>query len=315
MIGHKKFRTYEEQAEILIQRGLIIENRERFNKILENFGNYRLGLYWHPFRDNVTKQFYENTSFSTVEALVRFDEALARVIFSAVREIEIYFRSAISYELAKKGPEAYLSQDCFHQNASRLKKDSIITQHQSWLIGLNKNLARSKEEFIEHHREKYKGHFPIWVVFQVMEFGLLAETYSIMTWQDKTAISHKFNLSHELLESWLISLNNLRNVAAHHGRIWNKNLAKSPSFPKRGEITCFEPLLDFIGRDQWKRKKIYGLLCIIAYLLNYINPNGDWREVTARLLQQFPKSQYLKLDDMGTPNNWQSHGFWRHLPP
>lgn len=35
----------------------------------------------------------------------------------------------------------------------------------------------------------------------------------------------------EVLRSWLIALNTLRNACAHHGRVWNKMWGTQPQFP------------------------------------------------------------------------------------
>ena len=47
----------------------------------------------------------------------------------------------------------------------------------------------------------------------------------------------------QIMESWLRALNFVRNVAAHHSRLWNKNLIDQPKLPKRGDLPQFDPLI------------------------------------------------------------------------
>lgn len=43
--------SFEEQAERLIQRGLIVRDKQRFIQILSQVSYYRLSAYWYPFRE------------------------------------------------------------------------------------------------------------------------------------------------------------------------------------------------------------------------------------------------------------------------
>src|SRR4030042_1376333 len=59
--------TYDEQAYLLISRGLRVD-REALIQILKNVNYYRLTGYLYPFRKNFGEkdEFLEGTSFSTV---------------------------------------------------------------------------------------------------------------------------------------------------------------------------------------------------------------------------------------------------------
>ncbi|MCK5786293.1 MAG: Abi family protein [Candidatus Sabulitectum sp.] len=49
--------------------------------------------------------------------------------------------------------------------------------------------------------------------------------------QRKLDVSKDFSVSEILLESWLVCLIDLRNLCAHHNRLWNRGFGKSPKRP------------------------------------------------------------------------------------
>jgi abortive infection bacteriophage resistance protein len=66
---------------------------------------------------------------------------------------------------------------------------------------------------------------PIWVSVELWEFGMLSTFYQGMSVVDKSVIAMKYGVPDwQVMQSWLRSLNFVRNVAAHHSRLWNKNL-------------------------------------------------------------------------------------------
>ena len=46
----KSFKTYEEQIDLLIERGMYVVDRERAIEKLRRVNYYRLSGYWYPFR-------------------------------------------------------------------------------------------------------------------------------------------------------------------------------------------------------------------------------------------------------------------------
>ena len=53
----KKWKSFEDQLDILESRGLVITNRQAALKYLERLGYYRLSGYWYPFRQNEPKSY------------------------------------------------------------------------------------------------------------------------------------------------------------------------------------------------------------------------------------------------------------------
>lgn len=78
------------------------------------------------------------------------------------------------------------------------------------------------------------------------------------------------------MASWLASLNYVRNVTAHHARLFNRKLQNAPARPKVGQV----PALDHL-RDERTPKDDFGTynaLAVIAQTLPSIDADwaGNW---------------------------------------
>jgi abortive infection bacteriophage resistance protein len=111
-----------------------------------------------------------------------------------------------------------------------------------------------------------------------------------------------------LMSSWLASLNYVRNVAAHHARLFNRKLQHPPSRPKRGRI----PVLDHL-RDSEDAKNVFGVynaLAVVAFLLPMIDPETDWPARLVALLRDFHASDALTVASLGAPEQWDRLELW-----
>ncbi|WP_340138883.1 Abi family protein, partial [Vibrio vulnificus] len=76
-----------------------------------------------------------------------------------------------------------------------------------------------------HNKNKHGLPLPIWLACEVWGFGALSLLFAGMKEEDQDLISPKFGLSNGRVPAkWLRSRNYLRNVCAHHSRLWNRNV-------------------------------------------------------------------------------------------
>src|SRR5690606_24939509 len=109
--------------------------------------------------------------------------------------------------------------------------------------------------------------------------------------------------------SWLKSLNEIRNVSAHHARLWNRNIVNSPGFPAKNELPWFENF-----RNPYNRPRPFLTFCILEHFMDFINPNSHWGERFKDLvLNQFPNLDHVGLNQrsMGTYDGWENWDLWR----
>src|SRR5699024_2767803 len=97
--------------------------------------------------------------------------------------------------------------------------------HAKFLEDLQKGIDRSEKElFVIHHKAKYNGVFPFWVAIEVMSFGELSKLFRNLLRQSKMKVIKDFNVSPNKASSWLHTLSYIRNVCAHYGRLYGKDL-------------------------------------------------------------------------------------------
>ncbi|WP_218118031.1 Abi family protein [Pelistega sp. MC2] len=49
-------------------------------------------------------------------------------------------------------------------------------------------------------------------------------------------MAKNLGLNAEILESWLKALNSIRNICAHHSRLWNRKLGIAIKIPQSSQI-------------------------------------------------------------------------------
>lgn len=107
----------------------------------------------------------------------------------------------------------------------------------------------------------------------------------------------------------LASLNYVRNVAAHHARLFNRKLQHAPARPKAGQV----PVLVHPGNEQTAKGVFgtYNALAVIAHILPFIEAETVWHRQLATRLRGFPESHALSLASLGVPEEWESLDLWR----
>lgn len=326
---NKPWLSYEQQLDKLVQNGLIINDRSKALSYLERIGYYRLSGYWYPFRERselccvynpaikkpnkkqkrttrlVFDNFTDEFRFQDAVDLYVFDKKLRIHTLDALERIEVALRVDISHTLGKHSPFAYLEPDHFKDLFSKQvdAKTGVIPLH-AWLQNHANLISRSKEDFILHTKEKYGLPVPIWVACEVWDFGTLSRLFQGMLPEQQTIIANKYGITKgETLESWLRCLNYLRNVCAHHSRLWNRNMIEQP---KQDGLTDLDGIENALHAHILARPFLQ--LCLIKHLLKTINPNSTWWERLKGLLDEFPElsSQGITLEAMGIIEDYKN---------
>lgn len=281
LLDLKQPKTFDEQIKLLKSRGLIINNEEKAKFILSNINYYRFSAYLiHLKKEDDT--YKKNTTFEYVYNLYLFDKELRNLLIEMLENIEVSFRTYISYTLAiRHGSHGYLDKQCF-KNEKYF--ELFINKLES-----EKNNHKNKL-FIKHHNDKYNGILPVWVAVEIMSFGTLSKLYSNMLPQDTTYIKKELcSINPTLVNSWLHSLTHLRNVCAHYGRIYNVNFP-----PIKIKNSDRNYMLD--------DKEIFGYILAI----NHLTPDKDvWNDLFIKLQTLFNKyNGYIDKKLLGFPDNW-----------
>jgi len=291
--------TFSDQLALLQTRGLIINDPAHALTQLSTISYYRLSAYWYPFRirdehGNVTNDFIADTSFDDVINLYEFDRQLRSLVTDAIERVEVYIRTLITYHLGHTyGAFGHTDPANFHPNF----------RHAQWLTKLEVEAGRSSDAFITHYKNKYAGFptLPIWVITEVMSLGSLSFCYKGLMHTDKKAISGKLNIHHKRLADWLHKLTYIRNVCAHHSRLWNRELSIRPESSRAPEWN--PPVTP-------RNDRIFYILLMLRYLLKTTNNGDSWCQQCNELLEPLAQNGKLRAA-MGMPDNWKEHPLWK----
>ena len=280
----------------LKDRGLSITDDEKALTFLENVSYFRFRTYLRPMeQDYVTHQYKSGASFNKAVSLYQFDAWLKALVFSAIQQVEISLRAKIinQFSLSHTAfwfmmPETATDKHKFTENLSTLERE----------------LQRSKEDFIKEHYAKYdkEGYPPAWKMLELVSFGCLTKLYfNFSDTSVKKRIARSYGVpQHEILESWMKAVNVLRNICAHHGRVWNRTMPVMPQLPATLRNTWI------VDKPQIANR-FYSVFCCLIYWLNAIEPQNTLVQDFKSLLQEYPN---VDTDAMGFTENWKDDPFW-----
>lgn len=287
--------TYEQQADLLLSRGLLADRAELVAK-LTAVNYYRLSAYWFPFKrpDNT---FEPGTEFKTIWRRYTFDRQLRLLVMDAVERVEIAVRSRLVYELVHQyGTFAHLDPKAF--------PGIPAPEHQRLLDELHDNAQRSREAFVDHFRKTYDEFpdLPLWAAVETMMFGQMLTMFRHSGKHVQRAIATDYKITGVVLQSWLFTLNYIRNLCAHHSRLWNRELAIKPIIPDiRHDPRWYAP-------HAVANNRMFAVLTLLRYLLTFTAPQSKWRD---RLYDHFDNYNEIPLLLMGIPADWKDHPLWK----
>lgn len=292
----KQALSIDKQIARLKERGLKFENEEFANEILNRISYYRLRAYTYPFQDNTDPNhpFTLEKTFEEIIRLYDFDRVLRILIFRATEVIEVALRTQIVYHMAMKHGSHWYTNRALFWNGKNYDKD---------LTALRKEIERSSEDFIKHYNQKYKNPEmpPAWMSLEVVSFGTLSRFYkNIRRSEEKKKIASYFGLKDKVLENWMHAISNVRNICAHHARLYNR----------KHTVTILTPNNTY--GNQWisnhaiDKRKLYAIICSIAYLTDRFS-NNDFKQDILKILEAYPDVDPIIL---GFPEHWQDEDFW-----
>lgn len=309
---NRPWKDRADQIVLLQSRGLDISDADIAKECLAKIGYYRLSGYWYSFREldanrKVTDQFKPDAKFSDAVDLYIFDKKLRLLALDALERIEVAIRVEIAHTLGARDTFA-------HQNGSHLdgsftkRKGRYPSRHENWLNRYTNLLSQSKEDFVDHYQKTHGLPLPIWVSIEIWDFGAMSLLYSGMQRTDRDNIAQKFNAPDgRYLASWLRSLNYLRNICAHHSRLWNRNILEQPKIPP---VAQAGDLIQLSSNKMIARS--FLLFCILQTLMREICPNSQWHERFKQHMTSFPNisSGHCSLLQMGCPEHWEGWSLW-----
>ena len=330
----KPFRSISDQITLLRERGMAVHDDEWASELLSAVGYYRLSGYFYGFREFPQHQgkgtdiwqtrlstFMPGTDLQSVNEIYEFDRRVRMRIFDGIEKFEIALRFTIGHLVAQGGSFAHRNPNSLSPEFTSEKKQKFInfdgttteyeaSNHDAWLVELDKQEARSQEAFAIHHRNKYGGPLPIWKATEVMQFGTLVALYDGLQQQHREQVAAELDILDTqskgdiaTLSNWLNHIRYVRNTCAHHSRLWNRNLdvviVEMPRIPELAHLQPMEP-----------RTHIYGTIAILSYLLARTHPGNTWRDKTIESVTSGASAIGQDLATLGFPEKWDDEILW-----
>lgn len=286
----KQALSFPDQLAQLQRRGLTIVDQGRALQWLQRVSYYRLSAYFLPFKDS--ENFRPGTEFNDIAGLYIFDRKLRLLMLDAIERIEVALRTSVTYEIGHAyGPFGHADAGNFSPNFN----------HSKFMAELATEESRAKETFAAHFRGKYTSepHLPVWMATELLSFGAVSLIYKSLKPAIKSRIAAEFGVSDRHFASWLHALSYIRNVCAHHKRLWNRELAIKPQLPTRS--------LAWPHTVQ-SNERLYCILVMLQHMLRVVSPRCHWR---TRLFELFDQHPSVPLGPMQVPPDWRTRAIWR----
>ena len=301
--------SVSDQIALLKKRGMIFKDETKDCECLKKISYYRLkGYWWDVQSDTVLHLFQPNIYFEDIIERYDFDRQLRIILFDAVEQIEIALRTKMIYHLSiAYNGLWYLNPTLFDTTIISINGKSK-TAHLFALDELKKEFDRSQEIFIKDQQHRYPGQdVDAWKILEVASMGTLSKLYKSLKNQlpEKALISNEMGLnSPPDFGGWLEAISYIRNIIAHHSRLWSRTMVKRPRMQLNNPA------------GQWfahplkpaQLNKPFSIISCMVYLCGYLSHSEDIKQQIIKLINDYPLIPIYKY---GFFNNWRNEPLWK----
>ncbi len=307
-MSEKEFKTYDEQLNILGDRGITLSpysERKKAKQIIQREGYYKLingykELFLSEKKPN--EKYLPGTTVGEIYALYSFDRELREIFLRYILHVETNIKSLISYRISENyGHENFLR----YSNFNTAMKDAD-RQISAVLADIQRQISsNTSDPCIKHYLQNY-GYIPMWVLNNILTFGTISKFYSIMKTEDRQSISRVFKILDNYLENFLYYLSIVRNFSAHGNRLYclrtTKPLTNTP-IHKNLSIETYQS--EYLNG----KRDLFASVIALRYLISVNEFNrliAELSDVINRLSRRLNVIEINKvLSSMGFPPSWK----------
>ena len=299
----KKFKTLDEQIDILKNKGLKISD-VRYTKEVLLRENYFFINGYRQIDGYKEKTFLPGTRFEEIYSLFLFDRSLRNIIFKYLLVIENNFKSVTSYVLSRKygyKEKEYLRPENFTSKPEHQRQVNDLISKMKRQIRIN----GPQHSATQHYSYNY-GYIPLWILVKVLSFGIISELYQVLKPEDQKEIASIFGIEVDTLIVYLPILANYRNLCAHEDILYENKTQKAIDDTIYHQLLKIEKIEDEYSKG---KTDLFALLIIIKQLLK----EDEFKNMTLEIDNVVETLNYnlntIKIDDvlnrMGFPLNWK----------
>ncbi|ABG60904.1 Abi family protein [Cytophaga hutchinsonii] len=304
--------NFQNQIILLKNRGLKIVDEAKAVNYLQEISYYRLSAYFLPYQ-STKDTFNKNTDFDQILSTYTFDRELRLLVFDCIERIEVAIRTQFIYTMALHYNDSHWQDNQIHFITPHYNKiGQLINPFADFQSIISKaKTARTPEVFIKHYIDNYHtpANPPSWMCLELLTIGELSHLYrGLKNNIDKKRIADFFDVHHTVFTSWLHTLTYIRNICAHHSRLWNRDLAIEPE-------KLLKPTGGWIDKPFENNKRVFYFLCVLKYMLQRANPGNSMKDKLQDLFNRYPnipiKFLGIPSDGKGSLLNWQNQALWK----
>ena len=302
---NKEFKKLDEQVEILVNKGLTVNNVEYAKDVLLRENYFFLNGYRHLFmKSSTNKTYIEGSTFEELYSLFLFDRSFRNILFKNILTIENNVKSIMSYQLSMQygyHEKDYLDRKNFVNSPEKNKQVNDVIRKMKRQIKSNAESHSATMHYVNSY-----GYIPLWVLVKVLSFGIIGELYSILKREDKLSIADVYDLDTETFSNYLVMLSNYRNICAHEDIVFENKTQRQIADTKYHRLLRID-----ITNDEYVYGKndVFALIIIMKAMLKddqFKNLILEIKHNIENLSMNLSSISINKvLDRMGFPVNWE----------
>ena len=306
MSGQPKiFKTIDEQIDILLSKGLIIDDIDYVKDTLLRENYFFLMGYRHLFiRSESDRRFIPNTNFEELYAMFNFDRQIRNIIFKNILIVENNAKSIFSYILSKKygiKEKNYLNPKNFNQAPEKRRQVNDLIKKMQRQIRVNGGQHSATMHYINNY-----GYVPLWIVVKVLSFGIVSELFTILKPEDQQEIASIYKISPENLAQYFQIMANFRNLFAHEDILYDH---RSQRIIDNTKYHSYLNIPRMNGEYIYGKDDLFALIIILKQILREDNFRLLIREISYEIDVLEGKLKVISidkvLDAIGFPKNYK----------
>lgn len=243
----KPYLTPEEQAQLVVNRGLVVDDFETCIEFYKFNNYYRFSGYARYFQvapHQGDDRFQAGLPFNVIRQVYENDAELRSLLLARLTDVELVLRTVVARVLAREyqAYRQYLDHSFYGISGESVQVSCI------------RDITRSRDrhilKYLEHGAEHEDGlqELPIWSAVEAFSFGTLSKMIELGD-SGKCArkIAEELGIAKAGFAYRIRTLVYLRNRCAHHSRLWHHSVIDAGPTPNNVRIKAkrivgqFEP--------------------------------------------------------------------------
>ena len=289
---YKSFKTIDEQLDILISRGLKVNNKEKAKKFLLHNNYYRVSGYSLTLRNHDV--FFKSAEFQNIVDIYNFDHELRHIILEYIEIIEVTVKSVYSYIFTKQhGSIGYLNPNFFTNTD---KYNDIIQKAEA-----QKKARVPHEAYLKHYIEDLNQEIPFWANVDLLTISNISFLYTISETDIKNEVASEFGLTmkkgSQIFAKYMHSMTIIRNLCAHGSRLYNRLFEQKPSLNRKEQALLIKDEQGNIDNSH-----LYGFILIMRRLLS----KDDFEEMKKKIINLTKTYPFVSMHYYGFRCDWKN---------